>query len=637
MRANLKIASNNRRSDHRSKYKVVISSINLNGIDETTSGVVLDASPGVLNLELENIPTDIKVDDEIDITLKDLMGRKIIDGIWILRSKNIEKKILRLERKEMASLREYREIIDPRAFYKTSGYRILNETENKKEFDELFTSLKEYSNYIPVQLEDSDYTKKKISRFSFDDGFKTLETIFLESSDHFEIGSTVQVRFTLFSYEHIFFSNVVNWHSDFSILELSIPKTIISFGSRVFVRDSMNIDAFISSEGNDEIPVVLKSLSIGGGDCELKHSWEGPLETGLSLNIAGTILEIGILEVINKKVRFYFVETKENLLLARRTSIAVSKKNLVIRDPKNFSLFEELYRKIGYERKTEDWKNLSEKAWSIQDEYFPQGTLGGGLTEELTMTTGTIPFSKACLYCHSIGLVKNESSILFLFDGIIRGLDFFWVYPEYEYFLGAFMKSSRFTRGLFLTYGHICSPPNNILINNLVVRLDALTSKANSKFELRIPVVKNALPKVAVFFEQSSERIPGHNIVVNEILCEKNVIAWVFKFNSQRFSTANDVLNFTWVLVKDEFDQGSNIYDLLSHLGTVIKDSSTCFSVFREDLSVLKSIQFDKTFRDSFWTVTEFDEVLPVVSSVSRSCLRVIRKYGIEANPKCEL
>jgi hypothetical protein len=82
----------------------------------------------------------------------------------------------------------------------------------------------------------------------------------------------------------------------------------------------------------------------------------------------------------------------------------------VIRQPGNYSLFLELYQKVGYApAESADllaWQQRSREIWTRMDQSLP-GTYTGGLSgDSLVSAAGTLPLSTTAIYGHSFCMLK---------------------------------------------------------------------------------------------------------------------------------------------------------------------------------------------------------------------------------------
>lgn len=258
---------------------------------------------------------------------------------------------------------------------------------------------------------------------------------------------------------------------------------------------------------------------------------------------------------------------------------------VIKREPSNYELFFELYKKVGYVSKGvdfEEWKETTTKAWNAQDDLSPFSCTGGLYNGKLVSSLGTLPISQQVVYGHSFCMLKTLPGILTMVPQMLHSTSRVEDISNAGYYAGSYKNSSRFTSKLHSisdSTGQLCiqsldlSPASTVNNNKL------------SKYELSELKEHNDLPEAVLHLlnlfgtpHTSLDNVHQikHYMVSSE---DRRPIAVVIYHNSLPGFTAIDIFDRSWIVMLDNQDGA----DLCQFLRTLPEFKNQTFELLNSD------------------------------------------------------
>lgn len=518
---------------------------------------------------------------------------------------------------------------EPHMFLNASTYRFFyEEKENDaNELGLLFGRLKECASYISVSALLGE--TKHLLHFDFSSERKDLDIVDFSTADThaFTVGESYKFQFNFLSVAYAFCGTITEVDSDFNLVSVEFPKTMLATTARIFLRHKCHEKVTVLF-GEKKIQGTLKNISISGGFIELEETLILPKDIKAELLFKEQRVNFFVVESSEKLLRVIFEEVRENLLLVRKMILDISSDKIIVREPSNYDKFIELYKKVGYapSENVEEWERLTKEAWAEQDEVMPGNYWGHRRDDYIESAIGVLPFSDNSFYAHSGCSIRTETSSVSFVQNLSSAFIFGCFSDNRRYFSGAFHKGTGFVEKLFIDHEFSTKPSQQKIFDT------KRFNRANFKVD-------------NVEFNSSSirfQKIDINHVNFKDTLIEfllddsefnKFIIRDYFSFSiedekyilvnqtSRDFSTASNVFQVSW-LINISNKKITNYHEhVLNAVFGEFKNTNNILFLMHESMS------FEADGFDMIWVFTYVNDSQNVLASMLKTTLRTMLKY----------
>lgn len=614
---------------------------------------ILSIEFGIVSLRVVNFHNDKVISGEpIELSLY-CNNRMQISGIWVVSKFRKEGKnaVIKCERREIARARELEGRFDPGFLLKSSGYKFffLDDLNDLVEIRRHITDLKDFGTPISCRFS-SDTGRVFFGNFNFDSNIKALSSLEFSNNEkglELSTNSVLTVEYVFLSVRYIFRTAVDGLDADFNIISTKIPSCIVALTARNLERwkSSIPIKAKLGSNSK-EIDCLVSRISPLGCEIEISNK---ELQAGdyLTFSVEGINSEIsGQVTTVRKGAIGLAFSSNGNCLPGiRALFLQTINPPFILRDVKNYELFYQLYKQVGYAPKEESsynkWKQETEYAWRIQDEILPGNTIGSLENSSLAASFGVIPLSKKVLYGHSIAMLKTVGSIGPFFDICAHNLSWAELIEGVEFYCGSTRRKSNFSTRLHNIFEFHSFPSSHCVYSAVAIlpEKQEYIPNSNNNFHEMKPIKldeKTNIPDpirnlINLISEQELLFEKYHKTSIfglwNKSSSELEAITVCHK--SEPFFTAANILRCVWLFTLKDGVSISSIYQSLQANPSTRELE---IDVFNPDLKTFTPPDLQNKYEEVFWYFFSKDEFGPILASIARACWSVLKKYGQDAD-----
>jgi hypothetical protein len=607
-------------------------------------------SPGSFHIRSTQKPS-VQIGQGDRIALEVLRGGiSVINGTWQVSSiRNTNESLdIAFKRDDFELLTEYQNVISSDVFLKAHQYQAYNlaKAEDQTSVARHLAEIKDCP--IPVQGHIKAPEGTVECTFDFSSEQKDLASIDFQIANppgtsplpQLVAGTEVTVDYTFLYVRYIFRARVKELDSDFGILAVTVPDSLIAISARRFDRYDCEVEVDLIVAEHSPMPAKLLQLSPSGGLLEITK------EHRLDVQSARVICAYGSLDVLlsgksSTLYSFQVDDSVENKVVTRRLLGHILPTPLKSRSSEHYEAFARLYQEVGYAPKGADefaaWKSETFKNWAQQDEVLPGSCTGGFEEERITSSCGTLPLSSSVAYGHSFCMTKTLPAAGAFFTQMVHSLVWTELLDGITHYGGSYAKASGFTTRIHAHFEMSATPIHQIVLHTQLLfpherqnstdrlslrRLDALPESNDTRVNRRA---------LELLLQPHEALLNLHQCSLFQVLDENSQSLGYFLVQETRSKfTGADMFRQAWLLLDNlERDANRVCRWLRSTAEHWQRPLQLMLDEHQKDLEIYSGPDKQKS---GFWTFTPKDQIGVLIGTMARAAYSILRKYGEDAS-----
>ncbi len=526
------------------------------------------------------------------------------------------------------------DVIPPSTLLNQKNYRLLKLKENYTEdldiYSELIKDIKSSKRKILV---DFFFKGNEVTRgyFDFSSLKKQITSLEFEIKDG-EIGllegQIVQGKFVFIGQIHFFSTVVKGFDTDFNIVEVDQPKSLVIANSRQYLRSNRRMPIVIG-RGSTSIETTIEEFDVKGG--VLNYLMD--IGTELSINFLNPSYSFQA-KIFSTEEDKSFFQWQKNISFKKNFQTVFLKslnEEYEARAPENYEKYINSAMSYGYEFSSNREKELFIKDWSEIDTESPANVVSlGKSNEKYCSSLGTYALTNKTQMIHSGFMEKSKLGAESFLTILQYMFNFQHLNDDYEFFCSPFFRDSRFTTRMFLWTAYSSQKTKPMLRNLLWTYYSDLSitmsQPSNVSPDIKIKeavepqndrLLYRAYAGYKRFLISNNERVLAYIFIPPKkryLSYNQHSNFLVIEYRSESIEILQEIINLC--LIKFSSFRSHQIYsDLVEEAGV--------FSSLNESMSCSKIMRASCLFSHT-------ENLSSLQNSLSRTFYELSTKYGYD-------